>query len=434
MGTELHSDAFAQCRTTGLDEADLTHVQVRDFVLDAPEERFHAIVANPPYIRHHRISPETKSALQLLAKRLIGKALDGRTGYHVFFFMRALEKLAPGGRLAFILPADTCEGVFARTLWKWALANYRLDAVVTFSHEATPFPRVDTNAMIFMIAAERPAKKFRWCRCEQADTNELRHWVESGFPSINTRALKVVRREVDEGMETGLSRPAQERHNGPLLGDFVRTCRGIASGANEFFFMTKQEALARGLPLKFMVRAVGRTRDVEGDEITEDRLEELDRANRPTFLLSLGDQPVEQLPRALQSYLKEGERLDLHRRSLIKQRHPWYRMETRQAPPFLFAYLGRRNTRFIRNTAGVVPLTGFLCVYSRESESIERTWSLLKHPDTLANLHRVAKSYGSGAIKVEPRALERAPVSQSALREVGLRETNVPRQAEMAFG
>jgi hypothetical protein len=109
-------------------------------------------------------------------------------------------------------------------------------------------------------------------------------------------------------------------------------------------------------------------------------------------------------------------------------------MESREVPPFLFAYLGRRSARFVRNSAGIVPLTGFLCVYPKTqgSESLDRLWRLLNHPDTLANLHRVAKSYGSGAIKVEPRALEKVPLSERALSDSGLAET-VREQSQMAF-
>jgi hypothetical protein len=95
-------------------------------------------------------------------------------------------------------------------------------------------------------------------------------------------------------------------------------------------------------------------------------------------------------------------------------------MEKREPPPYLFAYLGRRNTRFIRNRAGVVPLTGFLCVYPRNAEMQDSIWPLLNHPETIANLSRVAKSYGSGAIKVEPRALERVPLSEATVRDSGL--------------
>jgi hypothetical protein len=363
----------------------------------------------------------------------MGKTLDGRTGYHVFFFMKALERLSAHGRLAFIMPADTCEGVFASTLWKWVLNTYRLDAVVTFDHAATPFPNVDTNAVIFMISADTPEERFKWCRCNEVGS-ALMEWVENGFPEVSSPSLVSLTREVTEGLETGLSRPQQERHVGPVLGDFVRTVRGVATGSNEFFFMTAAEAAARDLPLSYFVRAVGRTRDVEGDSITIEHLNALDAQGRPTYLLSLDSStPERDLPDSIQRYLQKGAELGLPNLALIKQRKPWYKMEKRQPPPYLFAYLGRRNARFIRNKTNAVPLTGFLCVYFREIEAQESVWRLLNHPDTIANLSRVAKSYGAGAIKVEPRALERVPLSESALRDSGVFELRGDRQSSLVF-
>lgn len=420
---------------SGLLQCDLAEVEIRDFVLNPPEERFPAIVANPPYIRHHRINAATKGALQLLAKRLVGKPLDGRTGYHVFFLIRALDRLAENGRLAFIMPADTCEGVFARTLWNWILAKYRLDAVINFSHEATPFPNVDTNAMIFMISADHPRDKFAWCQCSEPGSDALRTFVELGFPLQASGPIHSIQRQTSEAFETGLSRSPRPQHDGPVLGDFAYSMRGIATGDNGFFFMTKKDALTRGLPLDLMVRAVGRTRDIQSSELTDEQLEILDRENRPTYLLSLDARPLTALPREVQQYLNHGEESSVSERPLIKQRRPWYKMESRQVPPFLFAYLGRRNARLIRNLTHAVPLTGFLCVYPRKTSSdyVEKLWSLLNHQDTISNLALVAKSYGSGAIKVEPRALERVPISNAALRESGLSLEISFGQAEMAF-
>jgi adenine-specific DNA-methyltransferase len=422
LGTELDAAALRQAKEANLTAEDLKGVEIRDFILNAPERRFSAIVANPPYIRHHRINQETKFWLKALTKRITGQVLDGRTGYHVFFFIKALERLAPGGRLAFIMPADTCEGVSAKTLWKWVMGAFRIEAVITFSHEATPFPAVDTNALIFMIAANPPARKLAWCKCKTVSPNALRNWVERGFPETESSTLSAVTRELDEGYETGLSRPPQARHVGPVLGDFAKTVRGIATGGNEFFFLTRKQVKNFDIPLEYTVRAVGRTRDIEGDEITPSMLRELEAAGRPTFLLSLDGRPEEEFPPAIRKYLSVGVKLGINKRALMGQRHPWYKMECREIPPFLFAYLGRRNARFIRNRANVVPLTGFLCVYAKATgkDAVEKVWRLLRHPDTQANLHRVAKSYGSGAIKVEPRALERVPLSNSALEDAGV--------------
>ena len=95
-------------------------------------------------------------------------------------------------------------------------------------------------------------------------------------------------------------------------------------------------------------------------------------------------------------------------------------MEKRLPPPILFAYLGRRNTRFIRNLANVVPLTGFLCVYPKHDskEYIDKLWDILQDPNTLRNLSLVGKSYGAGAIKIEPRALEKLPIPDLLAQEL----------------
>jgi hypothetical protein len=97
-------------------------------------------------------------------------------------------------------------------------------------------------------------------------------------------------------------------------------------------------------------------------------------------------------------------------------------MEERGVPGLLFAYLGRRDCRFIENRAGVVPLTGFLCVYPWENsdEYREKLWRALNHPKTIANLLFVGKSYGGGAIKVEPRQLDSLEIPTDVLAEVGL--------------
>src|SRR5207245_2352270 len=140
------------------------------------------------------------------------------------------------------------------------------------------------------------------------------------------------------------------------------------------------------------------------------------------LLFSPDSRMIESFPPAVRDYLRQGEAMGLPSRTLIASRRPWYKMETRAAPPYLFAYLGRRHARFIRNEANVVPLTGFLCVYPRSTDAgfLSRLWRVLSDPETVANLGLVGKSYGGGAIKVEPRALERLPLPASLVSELGL--------------
>ena len=422
-GREVDPEALDEAEQSGLSRLQLSGVVLRDFLFDRSIPPQAAVVANPPYIRHHRLGLDLKQRLRGLTKHIIGKQLDGRTGYHVYFLIRALDLLENGGRLAFIVPSDVCEGKFADKLWQWISSNYRVDGAVTFAPEASPFPGVDTNPIILLLRKAPPAPTLMWGRCLVSGTDELKAWLANDLQHGPMGEVKFERRELDEALKTGLSRaPSNLDPHVPTLADYASTCRGIATGANDFFLFTREKAEQLAVSPNYFLRCVGRTRDVPGDEVTDETLAELEEKSRPTFLLSIRDEAKEDLPPLLQKHIRNGEEEGIADRALISMRNPWYKMEHRDPPPLLFAYLGRRNARFIRNKAGVVPLTGFLCIYPHNPDPnhVDRLWTALNHPDTINNIALVAKSYGGGAVKAEPRSLERLPIPFHVIEACGL--------------
>lgn len=397
-------------------------VEKRDFIKNPPQRKFKSIVANPPYIRHHRIDEETKKILKKLSMNITGYTIDGRAGYHIYFLIQALNLLEQGGKLAFIMPADTCEGKFAKNLWKWISEKFCIECVITFDEKATPFPNVDTNALIFLIKNSKPSNTLYWLKVKEAYSSDLSEFISSEFKKQTLATIDVINRDLKEGIATGFSRPEQSGNSYKFhLNDFANVMRGIATGSNEFFFLTAPRVKELGIPEKFLKRAIGRTKDAIESVLTSEDVRKLEILNRPTYLLSI--KGSDELPKSIKNYLKIGEEMGLPHRALIQQRKPWYKMERREIPPLLFAYLGRRNTRFIKNDAGVLPLTGFLCVYPiyNDKEFIEKLWQVLNHPDTLENLKLVGKSYGSGAIKVEPRNLNNLPIPEHIIKEFDLK-------------
>ena len=398
-------------------------LEVRDFIKNTPNNKFKAIVANPPYIRHHRIDEVTKLYLKQMCVQKMGFTLDGRAGLHIYFLVQALELLETNGRLAFIMPADTCEGKSAQALWKWITSKYCVECVATFSSDATPFPNVDTNALVFFISNKPQEEFITWSKISEPYTKDFTQFVENGFCEENLVTITTSRRNITEALDTGFSRPqATKEKTQFVLADFAQILRGIATGANEFFFLTKQQITDLDLNPNYFKRAVGRTRDVQKDTITLEDLEELDNNDRPTYLLSLVNEK-ELHDGQITNYLAKGSELELPKRPLIMQRKPWFKMEKREVPPLLFAYLGRRDIRFILNEANVLPLTAFLCVYPnfKDKEYITNLWKALNHPDTLDNLQAVGKSYGSGAIKVEPNSLRNLSIPNHIVSKFNLK-------------
>jgi adenine-specific DNA-methyltransferase len=428
-GFELHENAFADGEKLGLDRRDFSRIEIADFISSRFVQTFPAIISNPPYIRHHRLDERRKSELRSIAERVLGFALDGRVGLHVYFLLKCLEHLSPSGRLAFLLPADVCEGISSRALWNRLCQRYCLEAVLTFAESAAPFPNIDTNAMVFLMSHSAPGRHFKWLRVKERNAEGILHSLQDAKNRRETGDTVLCHeRELSEALATGLSRPPRPvALKGLPLSHFARVVRGIATGANEFFFLTREQMKLLELDPRCFIRAIGRTRDCRTDVLHHSTLEQLDQAGRPTWLLNLGDTPKERLPVALRSHLESGEQQQVHRRALIQSRRPWYKMEQRTPPPILFAYLGRRDCRFILNEAGVVPLTGFLCVYpwDTDREAVRRLWRALNYSDTLQNLAFIGKSYGGGAVKVEPRQLENLEIPESVLKAVSMKPPKV---------
>jgi len=394
----------------------------RDYILENISEKFGAIISNPPYIRHHRLSKDTKDKLASISISILGKKIDGRAGIHVYFLLLALDNLKKNGKLAFIMPADTCEGIFAKDVWIYISLHYCIEAVVTFSQKATPFPNIDTNAVIFLITNKPKRQTIYKIHCHTRSENDLFDVIKNNCLESN-KNVDITEVELEKALKVGLSRDTNSfKEHVYALKDFAKVMRGIATGENNFFFMDSKTKSEYHLEDKYFIKAIGRTRDIKDDLITEESLNILDKQGRPTYLLSLDGVPFKELSQSVQKYIKYGENKGINKKALISTRNPWYKMEVRKLPPFLFAYLGRSNVRFIRNNSSAVPLTSFLCVYPSKSDKkyIEKLWKVLNHPDTLANLKFAGKSYGSGAIKVEPRSLERLAIPDNVLRKFDL--------------
>ncbi len=426
-GREIDQKVLLEATEAGLTPSDIANVKLSDFLLNPPSQKFEAIVANPPYIRHHRLSVEMKAYLRRLALDYLGFTLDGRSGLHNYFLLVALHCLAPEGKLAFIMPADTCESISSKRFWSWIVSRYQLDAVITFDKDASPFSKVDINPLIFLIRNKLPQKRFFWVQC-MSQNIALQTWITNRFETLHSD-LKIYQRTISDAVEIGLSRnPTQsERQDSVPFKEFFTVKRGVATGANDFFFLTLDQIRTLDLPENYFRLAVGRTRDIEGSVLDEQTIHSLHSKGRPSWLLQLDGKPIDSFPDTLQEYLHFGESLKIHQRPLITQRSPWYKMEIRHPPPFLFAYLGRRNARFIRNLVQAIPLTSFLCVYPKPNlsqETIEKLWRVLQHPQVLSGLSLVGKSYGGGAIKVEPRSLELLPIPTKVLDAVGLHPTH----------
>lgn len=188
---------------------------VMDFFDYPLSEQFDTIIGNPPYVRYQSIGATTRA-------RLPQGVLDQRSNLYLFFILKCLAHLKPGGELIFIVPRDFMKLTSAAPL------NRLLFAQGAFTHfeetgDRAIFAGACPNCVIF---------RFEKGRCD---------------------------RTLDDGRTLGMTNGLLH-YGGPAaqgtLGDHFQIRVGAASGADARF--THEQGNAEFVCST--TRATGRTR------------------------------------------------------------------------------------------------------------------------------------------------------------------------------
>lgn len=148
-------------------------------------------------------------------------------------------------------------------------------------------------------------------------------------------------------LESKWSVPAAEdesvRHSDEIkIGDLFTVRRGIATGANGFFIITREDAEQLGVPAVAVRPVLPKALTLLTDVI--ERAEDGFPALVPQLCLIDSDLPMEEIENRypkFSDYLAHAEQLGLLERNLVRRRKPWYRQEQREPARFLQVPLPR---------------------------------------------------------------------------------------------
>src|SRR5439155_9182399 len=111
------------------------------------ESLFDACIGNPPYVRYHRFRGEARSRGQTVASSS-GVQLSGLASSWAPFVVHAAELVAPGGRLALVLPAELLHVDYAAPIREFLQRRFGSVTVATFDEAIFPGAMIDTVLLL----------------------------------------------------------------------------------------------------------------------------------------------------------------------------------------------------------------------------------------------------------------------------------------------
>jgi adenine-specific DNA-methyltransferase len=368
---------------------------------------FDAVIANPPYIRHHNLATKHK-ALAKHYSELFGTTVSSLSGSYVYFFLEALLRLREDGRLVFITPAEFLDVRYGGAVKEALLSHCRIEDVVVLEMEDLAFDGVLTTSAI-TIATKRATRKRR-----------LR-MTEGSFNG----AIELDRRVVLTGDQVAPMAPwtpllpsraerikALTRGRTAKLGDYARIRRGIGSGDNSFFCLTQAQVDEWGIEAEFLVPVVVGAKDLpnNGSALTRGFWEQRRAAGTRCWLLWCHRPKAKLAGTNVLRYLERGEELRLPERFNCRTRDPWYGVEQVRPADFFVTYMSRQRARFIRNEAGARCMTSLLNLWVKEGVDADGLRAVLEDEANAEILRAFGRTYGGGLGKIEPNDLRRLPV------------------------
>ena len=412
------------------------NIHLRDFICASPEEPgANFLICNPPYIRHHHIDSTRKAELQRRTGIACGIRPSGLSGLHCNFIGLAHPFMAPGCIAGWLIPGQSLTVNYGRMIRRYLLEKVTLlhihhhdptdmqfsDALVSSTviwFENTPPPEQHEIRITFGGSLATPAESGK---ISSSDLATGTGWVH--------HARNKPASGPDQTSEPCTS-PAV--HDDPIpgdttssditLGDLFEIRRGIVTGANRFFIMTRAQIRERCLPMECFTPILPGPRHIPGKEIIEDK-DGLPLIENPLFLLDirLSRQEINDRYPHLHDWLVQGEtgEAPIAMRYLCRHRAPWYLQEQRATAPMLCVYMGRGSMpfRFILNHSRAIATNVFLMMVPKwkESEFISGNSGFLRKlhaflNDNSADLIDCGRVYGGGLHKIEPGELRRFPI------------------------
>jgi adenine-specific DNA-methyltransferase len=369
-------------------------------------ERFDAIIANPPYVRHHNLSAAHKALAQRYSAQFHLK-VSSLSGSYVYFFLEALQRLNDGGRLVFITPTEFLDVRYGSAVKSALLDACEIDEVLVLEMDELAFDGVlTTSAITVATKTPKPSRHYTLTEAkmnggvQRARTVELSADAAPAYlpwtPFLPSRAERIV--SLVEG------RTAK-------LGDYARVRRGIATGDNSFFCLTRSEADEWGIEPEYLVPVVVGAKDLPSSGVLDEafRAERI-AAGARAFLLFCHEPKNALLGKNVLRYIEHGESLGLPDRFNCRTRSPWYGVERVPPPDFFVTYMARQRARFVRNAVGARCMTSLLNVWAKPGISPETLRPNLEDPINAQLLREFGRTYGGGLGKIEPGDLLRLPV------------------------
>ena len=296
----------------------------------ADRKGFDVVVANPPYVRQEKIG-STKAEL----RKEYADSTVARSDLYCYFYVRGLQLLRSGGMHVFVCSNSWLDVGYGAKLQEYLLKKARVDTIYESAIERQ-FSTAQINTIISVVSRTEAENdhltKFVSLRDEFksaiADPSKRRETLMNKGEILKASQMNPVGKGTPKfvGDKWGakylrapdIYRTVLARGEGKLvrLGDVATVKRGITTGANEFFYLKRDEIASWGIEEAYLKPLIKGPRESNSIEI--------DTTSLPHKAFVCHENKRTLRGRAALDYINWGESRGFQHKSSLAARNRWW--------------------------------------------------------------------------------------------------------------
>lgn len=375
------------------------------------QERFECAAGNPPFIRYQRFSGAIRNAAIRVCEQH-GAKFNSLSSSWAPFLVATASLLKPGGRLAFVVPAEIGHAPYALPLLQYLIANFAHVQLVAIQKKL--FQELSEDCwLLFCKGFGGTAASIR--------LSEVREFKRSLRPPRAGRQISVhelqqwggrLRQFLLPGPAIELYRQLADSSETERLGEIAKVGIGYVTGANDFFHLRPSVAESLRIPSDFLWPAVRNGRDLVGKSISRSTVQEWQQNDEPNFLLRIESKDA--VPAAVKRYLESRPATQAQQSYKCRNRKPWYVVPDVQITDGFLSYMSGETPSLVANHASCVATNSVHVVRLNRGMTFSALQKRWNDPLTKLSCEIEGHPLGGGMLKLEPREAGRVVIRRHA--------------------
>lgn len=376
-------------------------------------DRFDCAAGNPPFIRYQKFNGGVRQkALEFCNAH--GARLSCLSSSWAPFIVATATLLRPGGRLAFVVPAEIGHATYSQTVLEYLASRFSLVHIVAVQRRI--FPNLSEDCWLlyaegyggstdgfgfsqltqFGFMPDRPRVD------QRVSVSDWRRWGCRLRPFLLSPAARSLYREIAEN-RTALH-----------LSDIADVGIGYVTGANDFFHLRPSEASKTGISGRWLHPSVRSGKYLPRRAVTERTVQDWISNDAPVLLLKVP--ATSRLPATVRAYLDSPAGKEARRSYKCRARHPWYAVPDVRVPRAFLSYMSTDRPALVANEAGCVCTNAVHAVHFKRNLSVKRLQTTWNRPLTQLSCELEGHPLGGGLLKLEPREAGRVVVADRGIQ------------------